>query len=73
MAKKASQVSGIPVKIFKGNLYLIQYYRIYNFNNVLLSSEYLTSFKYVGITPILKRNDKNNPRPRSILPTHSKI
>lgn len=45
-----SQVSGITIKISR----LIEYYRLYNFNNVSSSSEHSTTFKYVGIIPILK-------------------
>ena len=74
--KKASQVSDIPVKIFKENRVLIAYFILHNFSNALSCAEYPASLKYVNITPIFKKDDKTdktNYRTTSILPNLSKI
>ena len=72
--KKASQASGIPVKIIKENRDLLAYFILHIFNNTLSSSEYPASLKYTDITPIFKKGDKTdktNYRPISILPNLS--
>ena len=38
--KKASEASGIPVKLIKENRDLIAYFILHNFSNALSSSEY---------------------------------
>ena len=58
--KKASQASDIPVKIIKENRDLIAYFMLHYFNNALSSSEYPASLKYLDITPIFKKDDKND-------------
>ena len=74
--KKASEASGIPVKLIKENRDLIAYFILHNFSNALSCSEYPASLKYADITPIFKKDDKTdktNYRPISILPNLSKI
>ena len=74
--KKASQASGIPVKINKESRDLIACFVLYNFNNALSSTEYPASLKCADTTPVFKKDDKTdktNYRPISILPNLSKI
>ena len=58
--RKASQASGIPVKIIKENWDLIAYFILHNFNNALSCSEYPASLKYADITTIFKKDDKTD-------------
>ena len=74
--KKASQTLDIPVKIVKENKDLISYFAYNNFNNALSSLQYPNSLKYADVTPVFKKDhksDKSNYRPKSILPSLSKV
>ena len=74
--KKACQESDIPVKIIKENLDIVSNFVYNNFNNSVFSSNFPSYLKNATITPIFKKNDRNNVenyRPVSILPNLSKI
>ena len=74
--KKASKKSDIPVKIIKENVDNILYLLYHHCNNFLLCVTFPTTMKYDDVTPIHKKDDKNdkeNYRPKSILPNLSKV
>ena len=74
--KKVSQKSDVPVKIIKENVDIISYFLYHNFNNLLSCATFPTSMKYADVTPIHKKDDKTdkeNYRPTSIFPKHSKV
>ena len=74
--KKGSQTLDIPVKIIEENKDLISCFIYNNFNNASSSSQYPNSLKYADVTPVFKKDhksDKSNYRPKSILPSLSKV
>ena len=73
---KASQDTDLPVKILKENAEFFAEFICTQFNDTISSSKFPSSFKYANITPVFKkdsRNNKENYRPVSILPVISKI
>ena len=74
--KKGSQTLDIPVKIIEENKDLISCFIYNNFNKTSTSSQYPNSLKYADVTPVFKmdhKSDKSNYRPKSILPSLSKV
>ena len=55
---------------------MISYFVYINFNNALSSLQYPNSLKYLGVTPVFKKDhksDKSNYRPISILSNLGKV
>ena len=74
--KKGSQTLDIPVKIIEENKDLISCFIYNNFNDASSSSQYTNGLKYADVKPIFKKDDKSdksNYRPKSILPSLSKV
>ena len=74
--KKASQNSGVPTKIIKGNADIFADYLCSSINDSIKSSTFPSCSKVADVTPIYKKGRKymkENYRPVSILPVLSKI
>ena len=74
--KKASQKTDIPIKIVKETADIISYFLYHNFTNSLSCSTFPSGMKYVGVTPIHKKDDKidkANDLRVSTLPDLSKV
>ena len=74
--KKASQKTGIPMKIVKENVDITSHFLYHNFNNSLSCSTFPTGMKYADVTLTHKKDDKTdktNYRPIIILPDLSKV
>ena len=75
-AKKATQIDNIPIKIIKHNADIFSLVLHNIINKSLDFSIFPDKLKLADVTPVHKkedRNDKNNYRPVSILPSISKI
>ena len=74
--KKASQKTGIPIKLVKENVDIISHFLHHTFKNSLSCSTFPTGMKYADVTAIHKKDDKTdktNDLPISILPNLSKV
>ena len=74
--KKASQKTGVPIKLVKENVEIISHFLHHIFKNSLSCSTFPTGMKYGDVTPIHKKDDKTdktNDHPISILPNRNKI
>ena len=73
---KASQKSDIPIRIIKENADIFAEFLCETVNSAIKSSNFPNSLKLADITPLHKKgrkDNKENYRPVSILPTLSKI
>ena len=73
---KASQKSGIAIKIIKDNANIFAEFLCETVSSITKTSNFPNSLKLGDITPLHKKGRKNNKesyRPVSILPTLSKI
>ena len=73
--KRAKQENDIPVKLIKENIELFSSVLSRMFNFYIDKISFPNSLKQADITPVHKKdekNDKNNYRPVSILPSLSK-
>ena len=74
--RNISQKADITVKIIKENIDIGSYFLYHKFNSSFSCSTFPTGLKYAEVTPIHKKDDKTdkeNYRPRSILPNLSKV
>ena len=74
-AKKAKQENDIPINLIKENIELFSSVLSRMFNFYIDKISFPNSLKQADITPVHKKdekNDKNNYRPVSILPSLSK-
>ena len=75
-SRRVSQKTDIPVKIGKENIDITSYFLYHNFNILMSCSTFPTGMKYAEVTPIHKKDDKNDKEnycPISILPNLSKV
>ena len=75
-SKKADHETDIPVKILEENADFFAERICRQINEAIYSSKFPATFKFVNVTPVFKkgnRNQKDNYRPISILPIISKI
>ena len=73
---KAVQDTDIPVKVLKENADFFAEHICLQFNEMICSSKFPSSFKFANVTPVFKngtRNQKDNYRPVSILPVIAKV
>ena len=74
--KKTSQKSDISLNLIKNNVDIISYFLYHNFNNSLSCATFPVAMKYADVTPIHKKdekNDKENYHTISILSNLSKV
>ena len=73
---KASQISGIPIKIIHDNVDIFADFIAESFKGAIKTSNFSNCLKLADMTPLYKKgrkDKKKNYRPVSILPTLSKI